>query len=262
MRWTHRFGIPSTEISVDGRILCFPEEATRIMPQSEAQAADRALLTRRLYEIGLPRSLDVVTHENNSVMVSVSKGRIRIHRGYAYASDRVLSAVISFIGPNERRDRRPKAQRILLDFPVHRFVPPRRVRRRRRGRPGDRALVRRLSRMHRELNRSYFEGCLGKVGFRVSPRMRTRLGDLTLDQNDRPIEITLSLEHVERDGWSEVEHTLLHEMVHQWQAENGMSVDHGPVFRRKARELGIEPSASRTMNGKPKQQTDSLGVKR
>jgi hypothetical protein len=32
---------------------------------------------------------------------------------------------------------------------------------------------------------------------------------------------------------------LLHEMVHQWQAENGLPVDHGAVFRRKAQEVGV-----------------------
>ena len=34
-------------------------------------------------------------------------------------------------------------------------------------------------------------------------------------------------------------------MVHQWQAETGLPVDHGPGFRRKAREVGIEPQARR-----------------
>jgi hypothetical protein len=42
-----------------------------------------------------------------------------------------------------------------------------------------------------------------------------------------------------------VEHTLLHEMVHQWQAENGLPVDHRGGFRRKAREVGILPAARR-----------------
>jgi hypothetical protein len=32
---------------------------------------------------------------------------------------------------------------------------------------------------------------------------------------------------------------MLHEMVHQWQAEMGLRVDHGPTFRRKAREVGV-----------------------
>jgi hypothetical protein len=42
-----------------------------------------------------------------------------------------------------------------------------------------------------------------------------------------------------------VEATVLHEMVHQWQAETGRPVDHGPGFRAKAEELGVVPRARR-----------------
>ena len=40
-------------------------------------------------------------------------------------------------------------------------------------------------------------------------------------------------------------HTLLHEMVHQWQHETGRPVDHGTEFRAKCREVGITPAARR-----------------
>ena len=36
---------------------------------------------------------------------------------------------------------------------------------------------------------------------------------------------------------------LLHEMVHQWQHENGMPPDHGAEFWRKCRDVGAAPSA-------------------
>jgi hypothetical protein len=39
--------------------------------------------------------------------------------------------------------------------------------------------------------------------------------------------------------------TLLHEMVHQWQHEQGLSVDHGRAFRDMARRVGIPPRARR-----------------
>jgi hypothetical protein len=55
----------------------------------------------------------------------------------------------------------------------------------------------------------------------------------------------LSRGHVTRHGWRETMHTLLHEMVHQWQHETGRPVDHGPEFRAKAREVGITPAARR-----------------
>jgi hypothetical protein len=35
--------------------------------------------------------------------------------------------------------------------------------------------------------------------------------------------------------------------VHQWQAETGLAVDHGRGFRRKAREVGVEPQARRQL---------------
>jgi hypothetical protein len=76
--------------------------------------------------------------------------------------------------------------------------------------------------------------------------MKTRLGELAVDlRTGRPIRITMSRRHIRRHGWAEVEHTLLHEMVHQWQAETGRPVDHGAGFRRKAREVGVVPRAKR-----------------
>ncbi len=118
-------------------------------------------------------------------------------------------------------------------------------------RPEDRPLVRRLAFLHDQFNARHFDGSLARVPFRVSRRMRRRLGELTLDDADRPIEIALSCRHITRDGWGEVEKTLLHEMIHQWQAESGRPVDHGAIFRRKARAIGITPRAMRDVGHSP-----------
>jgi hypothetical protein len=76
--------------------------------------------------------------------------------------------------------------------------------------------------------------------------MRSRLGELSVDiRTGQPIEIAISRRHIARHQWSEVEQTLLHEMVHQWQAETGLPVDHGPLFREKARQVGVVPGAKR-----------------
>jgi hypothetical protein len=81
--------------------------------------------------------------------------------------------------------------------------------------------------------------------------MRTRLGELSLDlRTGRPIEIAISRRHLTRNSWGEVEHTMLHEMVHQWQAETGLRVDHGPTFRERARAVGVLPRAKRGLPGK------------
>ncbi len=102
--------------------------------------------------------------------------------------------------------------------------------------------------MHRDLNIRHFGGSLSTITIRLSGRMKTRLGELSVDHNDNSNkEIGISRRHLTRHSWSEVEHTMLHEMVHQWQAENGYPVDHGPVFRAKAREVGVLPAARRSL---------------
>jgi hypothetical protein len=198
--------------------------------------------------LGLTRVSAVEAHENRTVMVSLTDRRVlRVHRGYLFAPDAVLRAIIRFVTPRTPRAVRLRAQRELLAFPVNDYVPlppPGRQ----PPRPEDRDLLRQLELLRQELNRLHFQNRLPGIPLRLSTRMRTRLGELTLeDRTGQPVEIAISRRHVERDPWSEVRQTLLHEMVHLWQAEAGLAVDHGPAFRRKAREVGIEASALRTM---------------
>lgn len=215
-----------------------------------ARAADEALLARRLRLLGLTRR--VVVHENRTVLVSITKqGALRVHRGYAYASDRVLTAIVTFVSPTARAAERRRAERTLVNFPVEEFVRPVRTRRgpRERLRPGDRRMLTALRRLHERLSRRYFDSRLGKVAFRISSRMRTRLGELTVEpRTHRVTEIAISRRHIEQDGWEEVEHTLLHEMIHQWQVESGQEPDHGPTFQEKAIEVGVAPGAKRVVS--------------
>ena len=81
---------------------------------------------------------------------------------------------------------------------------------------------------------------------RVSRRMKRKLGHYSLASADHPANIAIGRRHIRRDAWEDVIHTLLHEMVHQWQAETGLPVDHGPLFREKARQVGVVPGAKRT----------------
>jgi hypothetical protein len=85
--------------------------------------------------------------------------------------------------------------------------------------------------------------------------MRTRLGAVSARRSpEEPVDIGISLRHVNEDTWAEVRATMLHEMVHQWQVERGYPADHGPLFRRKAVEVGIEPRATRRLGQqRPKQ---------
>lgn len=211
-----------------------------------ARAADEVLLVDRLRQLGVRRP--IVVHENRTVLVSVGRtGQLRVHRGYAYSSDRILTAIIRFVNARNR-SARSKAAREIQVFSIDSYLRPKRTRRTRRCRPRDRRLLDELGALHSRLNMQFFEGGLGKVPFRVSDRMRTRLGEVTVDpQSHQVVEITVSRHHVERDGPTEVEKTLLHEMVHQWQAESGRQIDHGAGFRRKATEVGIQPRARRAI---------------
>jgi SprT-like family protein len=202
----------------------------------------------RLHELGLRDVDGVVTHTNRTVMLSITPRRVlRIHRGYSYAPDRVLKAIVRFLNPRVPRALRRLAEREFLQFPVNAYAPSRpENERQERARPGDLLLLHRLEALHRELNARHFTGTLEEIRIRLSARMRTRLGELSVDiRSGRPLELSLSRLHIRRHPWAEVEHTMLHEMVHQWQAETGLPVDHGPNFRRKAREVGVLPQAKR-----------------
>jgi hypothetical protein len=204
-------------------------------------------LPARLRQLGLTEVDRILTHNNTTVMLSLSRRTLRLHRGYAFAPDEVLRAIVQFLNPRVPRPRRRSAERQFLEFPVSSYVAtPEPAIRRSRNRPGDLALLRRLKDLHRALNQLHFGGCLGDIPIRLSGRMQSRLGELAVDaKTGQPREIGISRNHIRRHDWSEVEHTLLHEMVHQWQAESGMEVDHGSVFRAKAREVGVIPAAKR-----------------
>jgi hypothetical protein len=206
------------------------------------------LLAHRFELLGL-RDVDRIhTHTNRTVMVSLTARRVlRLHRGYASAPDRVLRAIVRFLDPRVPRAARRGAEREFLAFPVEEHAPPPpRPARQDRPRPGDLVLLQRLGSLHERFNAERFGGALGPIPIRLSGRMRTRLGELAVDlRTGRATEIAISRRHVLRHPWAEVEHTVLHEMVHQWQAESGLAVNHGRSFRRKAAELGIEPQASR-----------------
>lgn len=205
-------------------------------------------LLTRLCRLGLPSFLRFDIHRNRQVMVSWIPGRrLRVHEGYVHAPDAVLRAIVRFVTPGTRRESRLAARQVFLDFPVEAYAPsPERNQPTPRDRPGDTALLAELDRLRGELNRAHFEGRLSAIPIRISGRMRTRLGELRLEhKTGRPVYIGLSRRHLRRDGWPGARETLLHEMIHQWQAETGRPVDHGPEFRRKARELGITPRAIR-----------------
>jgi hypothetical protein len=211
---------------------------------------EETVLSRRLAALGLTGVRRIRATDNRSVMVSLTTrlGVLSIHRGYAGAPDRVLRAVVRFLTPRTASEERRAAEEVILRFrpSLHAKGPPRRRRAPQRPPPGDLANLVRLEQLFGRFNRTRFGGLLTRVPIRISGRMRTQLGQLCMDPGTGlPYEITISRRHIEQHGWDEVAHTLLHEMVHLWQHRNGREVDHGPLFRVKAKEVGVLPSATR-----------------
>ncbi len=205
-------------------------------------------LTGRLRALGLPPFEKISGHTNEQVMLSWVPGKIlRIHEGYAAAPDEVLQAIVRYVTPRTRRPARLAAKRTFLSFPVEEHATRlARPGRKQRIAPQDRPAHERLVQMHFELNQLHFEGKLESIPIRISSRMRRRLGEVRLDRKTgKATYIGISRRHIKRDGWVSVTDTLLHEMVHQWQAETGAPVDHGRGFRAKAKAVGIEPRAVR-----------------
>lgn len=102
-----------------------------------------------------------------------------------------------------------------------------------------------LTVQHAEYNSTRFDGSLKPISITVSRRLRSRLAYYRLATPGEEGLIVVSRRHLRRHGWAEVCETLLHEMVHQWQDESHLPVDHGRGFRAKARAVGAHPRARR-----------------
>jgi hypothetical protein len=204
-------------------------------------------LKARLQRLGLGSQYRVRLTTNRTVVVSYSGGELRIHNSFLTADEEVWKAIITFVHGRNRVARR-EARRTILEFPVARSSdPPRRRRRPERTNDADLPFIRELSRWHLAYNRERFGGTLREIPIRISRRMKSRLGHYSPASEGFEPEIVLSRRHIRRDGWDEALHTLLHEMVHQWQDEQGLVVDHGSSFRAKARAVGITPLACRAV---------------
>ncbi|MGH7604758.1 MAG: SprT-like domain-containing protein [Gemmatimonadaceae bacterium] len=214
---------------------------------SEPPPRNAEELRARLQRLGLGAQYRVRLTTNRTVVVSYSGGELRIHNSFLDADEEVWKAVIIFVHGRNRLVRR-EARRTILQFPVARLADqPRRKRRPERTHPGDLSLINELSHRHAEYNTERFGGALREIPIRISRRMKSRLGHYSPASDGCEPEIVLSRRHIRRDGWPEALHTLLHEMVHQWQDEQGFVVDHGPSFRAKARAVGITPLACRAV---------------
>jgi hypothetical protein len=196
-----------------------------------------------LRALGLKRIQTCRLTRNRNVMVSYRGSELRVHRGYLDAPPEVHLAIVAFIEGRTRNERKIAQKRIVsyrIDHPT-----PERAARKERTRPEDAPIAEKLMEWHARFNAEHFGGTLKTVPVRISRRMQSRLGHYSAATSTATGEIAISFRHLRRHGWTEVLHTLLHEMVHQWQDETGKPLDHGPGFRAKAREVGIAAAAKR-----------------
>ena len=76
----------------------------------------------------------------------------------------VLAAIVRFVLPGASRAVRLAAREIFIGFPAEDYAPsPAETARGPRARPEDAAALARLSQLHAELNRRYFDGALGEI---------------------------------------------------------------------------------------------------
>lgn len=205
-------------------------------------------LLGRLQQMGLRRITRCKLTRNRNVMVSFGAGELRVHEGYLSAPEPVFRAIVTFVEGRSRAERRA-AQRVILGHPIRVARP---AARRERTHADDVGIAAQLRDWHGRYNNRHFQGRLREIDIRVSRRMKSRLGHYTAaTPGSEPAEIAISRAHLRRHGWPEALHTLLHEMVHQWQDEAGHTIDHGRSFRAKAREVGIAPFARRVLATRP-----------
>jgi hypothetical protein len=212
-------------------------------PATVAPPGDADELLTRLRGLGLQRIERCRLTRNRNVMVSFRGPELRVHRGYLAAPEEVHRAIVAFVEGRTKAQRRA-AQKQIVAFKVEEHGPAR-APRREMDRPEDAPARAKLAEWHARYNAQHFGGALRPVPVRLSRRMKSRLGHYTAAPPGGMGEIAISYRHLRRHGWTEALHTLLHEMVHQWQDETGHPLDHGRDFRRKAREVGIVPAAKR-----------------
>jgi hypothetical protein len=207
--------------------------------------ASPAAFRRRLAAAGLGEEWRVTITDNRQTMVSFRDHAVRVHRVYLDAPDYVVEAIARFV-LGRRRDVRRAASRIIVAYgPAQEASSVVPIRRAEQTHPRDEPWANRLTALHRQLNFDAFDNGLREIPIRVSRRMRRKLGHYTVAAEGCPPEIAISRWHIRHHPWPEVVHTLLHEMVHQWQDEQGLPIAHDKAFRQKARAVGADPRATR-----------------
>lgn len=89
--------------------------------------------------------------------------------------------------------------------------------------------------LYEQLNGQHFGSQLPLCTLELSSRLTRTAGKIWPKQR----RLRLSIIYHQRYGSEELANTILHEMVHLWLHEQGLSSGHTPLFRRKMTELGL-----------------------
>ena len=205
---------------------------------------DAEQLFDKLISLGLAHVRQVVLTRNRRILVSVKGFDLRVHEGFVDAPAALHVQIVRFVMARRKWERQA-ARDAIVAYPLPRHTTPARAPE--RTHPDDEPLAERLAEWHTRLNGERFGARLKPVPIRVSRRMLRRLGHYAPGVEGGGPEIAISARHCHRDGFASALETLLHEMVHQWQHENALLIDHGADFRRKCREVGAVPSAKRAV---------------
>ncbi|MBX7119362.1 MAG: SprT-like domain-containing protein [Gemmatimonadaceae bacterium] len=240
------FGAPVVGVSIADPE---PDDETAALAEQEAEdAADAQRAAERLFAklqtLGLQHVRSVILTRNRSILVSVKGFELRVHEGFCDAPTEMHLQIVRFVMARRKWERQA-ARDAIVGFPLPKNTKPPRAPE--RTHPDDEPLAERLAEWHTRLNGERFGAQLGTVPIRVSRRMQRRLGHYAPGVEGGGPEIAISARHAYRDGFASALETLLHEMVHQWQHERGLPLDHGAEFRRKCREVGAVPSAKRAV---------------
>ncbi len=109
----------------------------------------------------------------------------------------------------------------------------------------------RLYVLYHETNILRFSGLLPAVPIFIRPNVRRArtAGRVMIAYTETngatgsPRQIVVLESHALSSPWSAVKDTMLHEMIHVWQAQRGEAPGHGDSFRQMARQLRISDRA-------------------